>query len=52
MNIVMTGAGAFVELQATAEKLAFGDDRLAELLTLGRQGVKELIAAQEKVLAS
>lgn len=52
MNIVMTGAGAFVELQATAEKLAFGDDRLAELLALGRQGVKELIAAQEKVLAS
>ncbi len=52
MNIVMTGAGAFVELQATAEKLAFGDDRLAELLALGRQGVKELIAAQERVLAS
>lgn len=51
MNVVMTGAGAFVELQATAEKSAFADDRLAEMLALARQGIRELIEAQERVLA-
>ncbi len=51
MNVVMTGAGAFVELQATAEKSAFADDRLAEMIALARQGIRELIEAQERVLA-
>lgn len=50
MNIVMTSGGAFVELQATAEKAAFGDDRLAEMLALGRQGMKALFGAQEQAL--
>jgi ribonuclease PH len=47
MNIVMTGSGRFVELQATAEKTAFDDAQLASLLALGRQGVQELIALQK-----
>ncbi|MBE7544096.1 MAG: ribonuclease PH [Bryobacteraceae bacterium] len=51
MNVVMTGAGAFVELQATAEKSAFADERLAEMIALARQGIRELIEAQERVLA-
>jgi len=51
MNVVMTGAGAFVELQATAEKSAFADDCLAEMIALARQGIRELIEAQERVLA-
>ena len=46
MNIVMTGAGKFIELQATAEHKEFDDAQLATLLTLGRQGVGELIALQ------
>lgn len=46
MNIVMTGAGRFVEVQATAEKTPFDDAQLATLLDLGRQGVRELIALQ------
>jgi len=46
MNVVMTGSGKFVELQATAEKSAFDDEQLAGLLTLGRQGIQELIAIQ------
>ncbi len=46
MNIVMTGSGRFVELQATAEKTAFDDAQLASLLALGRQGIQELIALQ------
>src|ERR1700730_11813981 len=46
MNVVMTGSGQFVELQATAEKTAFGDAQLAELLALGRKGIEELVALQ------
>ena len=47
MNVVMTGAGKFVELQATAEKTAFDDVQLGELLGLARQGIGELIALQK-----
>jgi ribonuclease PH len=48
MNIVMTGAGKFVELQATAEREEFDDAQLAMLLGLGRRGVSELIALQKR----
>ena len=48
MNVVMTGAGQFVELQATAEKTAFGDSHLSSLLTLARKGVGELIEVQRR----
>jgi ribonuclease PH len=48
MNVVMTGSGRFVELQATAEKTAFDDAQLAELLTLARNGITELIAIQKQ----
>jgi ribonuclease PH len=47
MNIVMTGSGHFVEVQATAEKTAFDDAQLAALLALGRRGIEELVAAQK-----
>ena len=46
MNIVMTGAGRFVEVQATAEKIPFDDAQLAALLALGRHGIAELAAIQ------
>lgn len=48
MNIVMTGAGKFIELQATAEHKEFDDAQLAALLSLGRKGVSELIALQTR----
>lgn len=47
MNVVMTGAGKFVEVQATAEKMAFDDAQLAALLGLARQGIAELAAVQK-----
>jgi ribonuclease PH len=47
MNIVMTGAGRYVELQSTAEKEAFDDAQLAQLMALGRQGVADLVAIQK-----
>ena len=52
MNLVMTGAGQFVEIQATAEKVAFDDQRLASLLTLARAGIAELVELQQRVLAA
>src|ERR1700687_3664484 len=39
MNVVMTGAGRFVELQATAEKMSFDDDQLARLVAIARKGI-------------
>jgi ribonuclease PH len=50
MNIVMTGAGKFVELQATGERAAFDDSELAQLVELGRQGVRGLIEIQSAAL--
>jgi ribonuclease PH len=47
MNVVMTGSGRFVEVQATAEKTPFDDAQLAELLSLARNGIQELIALQK-----
>jgi ribonuclease PH len=46
MNVVMTGAGRYVELQSTAEKTPFDDEQLAALIALARQGVSELITIQ------
>jgi ribonuclease PH len=46
MNVVMTGAGKFVEVQATAEKTPFDDAQMASLLALARQGIDELVALQ------
>jgi ribonuclease PH len=52
MNVVMTGAGEFVELQATAEKASFGDDRLSAMVGLARAGLRELFLAQERALSA
>lgn len=52
MNVVMTGAGQFVELQATAEKMAFDDVQLGSLLVLARQGISALIEVQRKFEAA
>ena len=46
MNVVMTGKGKFVEVQATAEKTAFDDTQLAMLLSLARAGIGELSGIQ------
>jgi ribonuclease PH len=50
MNLVMTGAGQFVELQATAEKIAFDDPQLIGMLALGRGGIRQLIELQKTVI--
>jgi ribonuclease PH len=48
-NLVMTDAGKFVEIQGTAERSPFGDNTLANLLTLGRNGILELVEHQRAV---
>jgi len=50
MNVVMTGTGRFVELQSTAEKTAFDDTQLAEMIALAKSGIAELIAIQKAAL--
>ncbi len=52
MNVVMTGTGGFVEIQGTAEGVPFSHDEMARLLQLADKGIRELIAAQRKALAS
>jgi ribonuclease PH len=49
-NIVGTASGAFVELQGTAERRPFTEERLAELIKLARVGLARLRAEQERVL--
>jgi ribonuclease PH len=51
MNVVMTGAGKFVEVQATAEKIPFDDAQMAQLVALARRGIDELVAIQKKLEA-
>ena len=50
MNVVMTGAGAFVEVQGTAEQTPFGRDSLGAMLALAEQGIGRLIALQRRAV--
>jgi ribonuclease PH len=50
MNVVMTGAGGFVEVQGTAEGSAFTRAQMDALLGLADKGIRELVAAQRKAL--
>jgi ribonuclease PH len=51
MNVVMTEAGHFVEVQGTAEGAAFTRKEMDQLLALAEQGIAELIAMQKAALA-
>jgi len=51
LNLVMNSAGEFIELQGTGEEATFTEGQLAELLTLGKAGVRQLLEAQEEALA-
>jgi ribonuclease PH len=52
MNVVMTGAGEFVEVQGTAEHTPFDRGRLDALLALAESGVRRLVGLQRQALAS
>ena len=51
MNVVMTDAGTFVEVQGTAEGAAFGRPAMNALLDLAQGGIAELIRLQKSALA-
>lgn len=51
MNVVMTGAGHFVEVQGTAEGVAFTRAEMDQLLTLAEKGVTELMLLQQQALS-
>jgi ribonuclease PH len=46
-NVIMTGAGNIVEIQATAEKTAFSEEQLLALLGLARKGIGKLVDLQK-----
>jgi ribonuclease PH len=50
MNVVMTGDGRFVEVQGTAEGLAFTRRDLDALLALAQGGIDEIIVAQREMV--
>jgi ribonuclease PH len=52
MNLVMTGSGRFVELQATAEKTPFDDAQLEQMVGLARRGIAELFEIQKAALGA
>jgi ribonuclease PH len=52
MNVVMTGDGALVEVQATAERTPFSRAGLDDLLELAAAGIDELAAAQDEAVAA
>src|SRR5471032_2190609 len=50
MNLVMNSAGEFIELQGSGEEATFTESQLADLLALGKIGISQLLAAQQKAL--
>ena len=50
MNVVMTGAGHFVEVQGTAEGVAFTRAEMDQLLALADKGIAELVGLQQQSL--
>ena len=51
MNVVMTGAGKFIEVQGTAEGMAFSREQLDTMLELAQKGILALQDKQREVLA-
>ena len=51
MNVVMTASNRFVEVQGTAEGIAFSRDELSALLALAEAGIAEIVEAQEQMIA-
>ena len=52
MNVVMTGGGKFVEVQATAEHEAFDDGQMAEMVALARAGIARLVEIQKQAIGA
>jgi ribonuclease PH len=51
LNLVMNSSGEFIELQGTGEEATFSETQLAEMLSLGKAGIQDLLKAQQRALA-
>ena len=51
MNLVMTGAGQFIEVQGTGEEATFSREQLGRLLDLGQAGIERIATKQREILA-
>jgi ribonuclease PH len=52
LNLVMTGAGQFIEVQGTGEEATFSRSQLDRLLKLGKVGIDRITAEQKKAMGS
>jgi ribonuclease PH len=52
MNLVMTGRGKIIEVQATSEKLPVTRQEFDKLMELGYKGIKEIIELEKKILGT
>jgi len=52
LNLVMTGAGQYVEVQGTAEKTPFNKKDMDEFLDLGWGAIRELVDLQKSLIGS
>jgi len=52
MNVIMTGAGHFVEVQGTAEGAPFTREQMSRLLDLASAGISQLVRLQREALAA
>lgn len=50
LNVIMTGRGQFVELQGCGEEATFSEEQLGQLLSLGKQGIRQLTELQRQAL--
>ncbi len=50
LNLVMNSAGEFIEVQGSGEEATFSESQLADMLALGKAGIRELIDAQRAAL--
>jgi ribonuclease PH len=50
MNLVMNGAGEYIELQGTGEESSYSEVQLAAMLALGKSGIKQLLGLQQAAL--
>jgi ribonuclease PH len=52
LNLVMNGAGEFIEVQGTGEEATFSQEQLSAMLKLGEAGIAALLRAQQNALAT
>jgi ribonuclease PH len=52
LNLVMTGTGALIEVQAGGEEATFSRPQLDNLLSLGKKGIETITRAQRTALGS